>query len=91
MSTTIVEKPLTLVRGLFQVRQTTGNCWTCSVVIYGAEVRFSPVKMTRVELESLLSHFNVTVDWDAESSIVEFMSEMPMDKLAQVGITQVTV
>ncbi|HEY9760461.1 MAG TPA: hypothetical protein V6C97_35205 [Oculatellaceae cyanobacterium] len=91
MSTTIVEKPLTLVRGLFQVRKTVDNSWTCNVVIYGAEVRFTPVQMTRVELESLLAHFNVTVDWDAESSIAEFMSESPMEKLAQVGITEVIV
>ena len=91
MSTTIVEKPLTLVRGLFQVRQIADNNWICSVVIYGAEVRFTPVQMTPAQLESLLAQFNVDIDWDAESSIVEFMSESPMAKLAQVGITQVTV
>jgi len=86
MSTITIERPVTLVRGLFQVRKEAENCWSCAAVIYGSEVRFTQVELTRTEIESLFAHFNIVADLDVDSFVSEFINDCPLDKLAEFGI-----
>ncbi len=89
MYTIAVERPITLVRGLFQVRKEAENCWTCAAVIYGSDVRFTQVELTRVEMEALLGHFNVKADLEADGFISEFINDCPLDKLSEFGIKRI--
>jgi hypothetical protein len=89
MPTITIEKPITLVRGLFQVRKEAENCWACSAVIYGSDARFVQVELERTEIEALLAHFNIKVDLEADSFICEFISDCPLDKLAEFGIKRI--
>jgi len=89
MSTITLERPVTLVRGLFQVHKDAENCWSCSAVIYGSEVRFTQVELTRTEMEDLLCHFNVKADLDVDSFVSEFIHDCPLEKLAEFGIKRI--
>ncbi len=88
MPSTVLERPITLVRGLFQVHKQADNCWSCAVVIYGSEARFTKVELSRAEMESLLGHFHVKFDIEADNFVGEFINDCPVDKLAEFGIVR---
>ena len=81
-----IERPITLVRGLLQFFKEAENCWSCTAIIYGSTTRFTTVEVTLVELTALLNHFHVKADLEVESFVCEFISDCPMDKLAEFGI-----
>ncbi len=88
MSTIMIERPITLTRGLLQVRKEADNIWDCSAVLYGSKVKYAPVQLTDAEVDGLFQSFRLPKISGKDNAIVEFIDEYPAEKLAEFGIVR---
>ncbi len=75
-------------KGLFQVTKKSDDTWICSPVVYGSVVRFKAMELSTVDLANLFRVFNLpefATDTVENSFIVEFIDEMPLERLSRFG------
>ncbi|CAN5198908.1 hypothetical protein BH10CYA1_BH10CYA1_48930 [soil metagenome] len=78
----------TTEKGLFQVTKKSDHTWTCSPVVYGSVVRFKAMELSTADLTGLFRVFNLPVpatDTIEGSFIVEFVDDMPLERLSRFG------
>ena len=88
--TLMVTAVATKEKGLFQVTRNSNGTWTCSPVVYGSVVRFKAMVLNSADLSGLFRVFNLpapATDRLEASFIVEFVDDMPLEKLSRFGFS----
>ena len=75
-------------KGLFQLARVSYDTWKCSPVVYGSVVRFKPMQLSASDLTGLFRVFGLptpSLDIQEDSFVVEFVDDMPLEKLSRFG------
>ncbi|MBS1953247.1 MAG: hypothetical protein JST89_03620 [Cyanobacteria bacterium SZAS-4] len=84
----MVTASATKEKGLFQVTKKSYDTWSCSPVVYGSVVRFKAMELSTADLNGLFRVFNLPLpetDTVDGSFIVEFVDDMPLERLSRFG------